>query len=120
MRSPDGEEKIPVRYRAFHPRPTYERMTIIDIHCHLATPASRLPVEPYRRPEHEPYDYFMGPESAAHTASMVHAIMPALTEPAARIEHMDRMGIERDGGHGRSLTSTPPGGRSRSDRGDRW
>lgn len=72
-------------------------MTTIDIHCHLATPASRPPVEPYRRPEHEPYDYFMGQESAAHTASMVHAIMPALTEPAARIEHMDRMGIDIQG-----------------------
>ena len=33
---------------------THERMTTIDIHCHLATPASRRPVKPYRRPEHEP------------------------------------------------------------------
>jgi aminocarboxymuconate-semialdehyde decarboxylase len=72
-------------------------MTTIDIHCHLATPASRRPVEPYRRPEHEPYDYFMGADSAAHNATMVRGIMPALTDPAARIEHMDRMGIEIQG-----------------------
>ena len=72
-------------------------MTTIDIHCHLATLASRPPVEPHRRPEYEPYDYYMGADSAAHNATAVPTIMPALTEPAARIEHMDRMGIDLQG-----------------------
>ncbi len=80
-----------------HPGPAEERMTTIDIHCHLATPASRSSVDPYRRPEDEPYDYFMGAESVAHNAGMVDAILPALTDPAARIEHMDRMGIDLQG-----------------------
>jgi aminocarboxymuconate-semialdehyde decarboxylase len=72
-------------------------MTTIDIHCHLATPASRESVEPYRRPEHEPYDHFMGAESRAHNTVMLPAIWPLLTEPARRIEEMDRMGIDIQG-----------------------
>ncbi|HEX6220951.1 MAG TPA: amidohydrolase family protein [Acidimicrobiia bacterium] len=72
-------------------------MTTIDIHCHLATLESRAPVEPHRRPEYEPYDYHMGADSAGHNATMMPSIMPALTQPAERIEHMDRMGIEVQG-----------------------
>lgn len=72
-------------------------MTTIDIHCHLATPASRRAVEPYRRPESEPYDFYMGADSVAHNATMVQGILPALTDPAARIEHMDRIGIDIQG-----------------------
>jgi len=41
-------------------------MTTIDIHCHLATLASRPAVEAHRRPEHVPYDYFMGQDSKDH------------------------------------------------------
>ncbi|MGH8957661.1 MAG: amidohydrolase family protein [Acidimicrobiia bacterium] len=74
-----------------------KRMTTIDIHCHLSTPASRPPVEPYRRPQHEPYAYFMGADSVAHNVTMVQSILPALTQPEARIEHMDRMGIDIQG-----------------------
>jgi aminocarboxymuconate-semialdehyde decarboxylase len=72
-------------------------LTTIDIHCHLATPASRRAVEPYRRPESEPYDFYMGADSVAHNATMVQGILPALTDPAARIEAMNRMGIEMQG-----------------------
>ena len=72
-------------------------MTTIDIHCHLATPASRAVVEPFRRPEYEPYDHYMGADSSAHNATVLPTIMPLLTEPTARIEHMDRMGIDIQG-----------------------
>lgn len=74
-----------------------ERMATIDIHCHLATPASSAMVKPFCRPESEPYDLYMGADSAAQNAKMLPAIMPLLTEPAARIEHMDRMGIDIQG-----------------------
>ena len=74
-----------------------ERMTTIDIHCHLATPASRRIVERHRRPEHEPYEYYMGADSIAHNEGMLGSILPALTELAPRIEHMDRMGIDVQG-----------------------
>jgi aminocarboxymuconate-semialdehyde decarboxylase len=72
-------------------------MTTIDIHSHLATPASRSAVDGYRRPEHEPYDFFMGADSAAHNVNMVEGILPALTDPALRIEALDRMGIDTQG-----------------------
>lgn len=72
-------------------------MTTIDIHCHLATPASRAPVEPHRRPEYEPYQHYMGADSVAQNKTMLPGIMAPLTEPAARIPYMDRMGIDVQG-----------------------
>lgn len=72
-------------------------MTTIDIHCHLATPASRPPVEPHRRPEFEPYAYFMGQDSIDHNEVMFPSISESLTSPAARLEHMDRMGVDVQG-----------------------
>ena len=72
-------------------------MTTIDIHCHLATPASRAPVEAHRRPESEPYDFYMGSDSKEHNQVMFPKIRSQLVEPAARIEHMDRMGIDVQG-----------------------
>jgi aminocarboxymuconate-semialdehyde decarboxylase len=39
----------------------------------------------------------MGADSVAHNATMVRSILPALTDPAARIEHMDRMGVDVQG-----------------------
>jgi aminocarboxymuconate-semialdehyde decarboxylase len=72
-------------------------MKTIDIHCHLATPASRPPVDAHRRPEFEPYDYFMGQDSKDHNKVMYPSISDALTSPAARIEHMDRMGVDVQG-----------------------
>lgn len=72
-------------------------MAIIDIHCHLATPASRPPVEPHRRPEYEPYDYYMGQDSVAHNKEMFPGIKDQLTVPSSRIEHMDRMGVDVQG-----------------------
>lgn len=72
-------------------------MTTTDIHCHLATPTSRPPVEPYRKPEYEPYDYYMGDDSKEHNEEMFPSIRDQLTKPAARIEHMDRMGVDVQG-----------------------
>jgi aminocarboxymuconate-semialdehyde decarboxylase len=72
-------------------------MTIIDVHCHLATPSSREGIEPHRRPEYEPYEYFMGDDSVAHNEVMFPSIVDQLINPAARIEHMDRMGVDVQG-----------------------
>jgi len=72
-------------------------MKTIDIHCHLATPASRPLVDAHRRPEYEPYDYFMGQDSKEHNKVMYPSIIEQLTDPAARIEHMDRMGVDVQG-----------------------
>jgi aminocarboxymuconate-semialdehyde decarboxylase len=72
-------------------------MRTIDIHCHLATPASRPPVDPYRRPEAEPYDFYMGEDSKDHNKVMFPSISDQLTNAEARIEHMDRMGVDLQG-----------------------
>ena len=72
-------------------------MTVIDIHCHLATPASRPMVDEFRRPENEPYDFFMGQDSKDHNNVMYPGIVDQLTDPAARIEDMDRMGVDLQG-----------------------
>ncbi|HEY6635863.1 MAG TPA: hypothetical protein VI141_09670, partial [Acidimicrobiia bacterium] len=72
-------------------------MTTIDVHCHLATPPSRAQIEPHRRPEYEPYDYFMGQSSKDHNRVMFPSIAGSLTDPGARIEHMDRMGVDVQG-----------------------
>ncbi|HEU4895526.1 MAG TPA: amidohydrolase family protein [Acidimicrobiia bacterium] len=72
-------------------------MTTIDVHCHLATPASRELIEPHRRPEYEPYEHHMGQDSRDHNKVMFPDIVEQLTDPAARIEHMDRMGVDVQG-----------------------
>jgi aminocarboxymuconate-semialdehyde decarboxylase len=72
-------------------------MTIIDVHCHLATPASRELIEPHRRPEYEPYDYFMGDDSIAHNKVMIPSIVELLTDPGSRFPAMDRMGVDVQG-----------------------
>lgn len=72
-------------------------MTTIDIHCHLSTAASRAPVDAYRRPESEPYDFYMGQDSKDQNKVMFPAIRDQLINPQARIEHMDRMGVDVQG-----------------------
>lgn len=72
-------------------------MTTVDIHCHLATPASRPPVEAHRKPEYEPYDYYMGQDSKDHNKVMFPSIVDSLTTAAARIEDMDKMGVDKQG-----------------------
>ena len=73
------------------------RQPRIDIHCHLATPECRSLVESHRRPEYEPYDYFMGEDSKAHNKVMIPTIAAQLTDPAARIELHGRNGRRHPG-----------------------
>lgn len=70
---------------------------VIDVHCHLATPASQEAVTAHFRPEYQAYDHFMGEASRAHNREMFPTIRAPLTDPAARIEHMDRMGVDVQG-----------------------
>ncbi len=72
-------------------------MKTVDVHCHLSTPAAKAPVEVHRRPEFEPYDYFMNQASKEQNREMLPSIEPVLTDPSARLEHMDAMGIELQG-----------------------
>ncbi len=69
----------------------------IDVHCHLATPSTQEAAKIHARPEYEPYDYFMGQDSKDHNGKMFPTIVEPLTDPAVRIEYMDRMGIDMQG-----------------------
>jgi aminocarboxymuconate-semialdehyde decarboxylase len=69
----------------------------VDVHCHLATPATRELAAPHFRPDYEPYDYYMGEDSKEHNKVMFPSIAASLTDPEARLDHMDRMGIEVQG-----------------------
>jgi aminocarboxymuconate-semialdehyde decarboxylase len=76
---------------------TSDATPTIDIHCHLATPAVGELAAPHRRPEYEPYDYFMGQDSKDQNKVMFPTIVEALRNPAARIEYMDAMGVQIQG-----------------------
>lgn len=69
----------------------------IDVHCHLATPATRDLVADIRKPEYEPYDYFMGDDSKDHNKVMIPSIVDVLSNAAPRIPAMDRMGVDYQG-----------------------
>lgn len=70
---------------------------VIDIHCHLATPATRPLAAPHFCSRYEPYDHFMGAPSKDHNAVMIPSIGAKLSEPEPRIEDMDRMGVDVQG-----------------------
>lgn len=72
-------------------------MATVDVHCHLATPETNPLAAPHARPEYEPYDYFMGQDSKDRNQVMFPTIVDSLRNPAARLEHMDRMGIDVQG-----------------------
>lgn len=80
-----------------HARGTTGAGPVVDIHCHLATPETRPLAEPHFRSAYEPYDYFMGDDSKAHNREMFPTIATQLSEPASRIEDMDRMGVDVQG-----------------------
>ena len=74
-----------------------QKTPTVDVHCHLATlPASEL-LSPHARPQDEPYIYFMGQESRDQNQVLFSKIIDPLTNPDARIEHMDAMGIDIQG-----------------------
>lgn len=70
---------------------------VIDIHCHLAVPETRPHAHPHRKPQYEPYDWFLGEDSRKHNEGMFGSIAGRLTDPASRLEHMDRMGVDVQG-----------------------
>ncbi|MGZ8756080.1 MAG: amidohydrolase family protein, partial [Acidimicrobiia bacterium] len=78
-------------------QPLFDPGAIVDVHCHLATPETKALAGPHYRPEYEPYDYFMGSDSKQQNGIMFPTIVEALTSAEARLEHMDRMGVDVQG-----------------------
>ena len=78
-------------------RSPFDSDAVIDVHCHLATPETKALAAPHHRPEYESYDYFMGADSKQQNSVMFPTIVEALTNPAARLEYMDQMGVDVQG-----------------------
>lgn len=67
---------------------------VIDIHCHVSTPALDELVRPIFRPESEPFTRFLGPASSAYNDTHFAEIIPKLTRPDVRLRDMDAMGVD--------------------------
>lgn len=71
---------------------------VIDIHCHIATPEARALAAPHKKTSYEPYDHYMGQSSVQHNVTtLIPSIGAQLADPGARIEYMDRMGVDVQG-----------------------
>ncbi|HET9770395.1 MAG TPA: amidohydrolase family protein [Acidimicrobiia bacterium] len=67
---------------------------VIDIHNHVATPACQALVEGLGSVLDDPFAFWSGPETKAYNAEHFAALVPKLTDPARRLEDMDRMGVD--------------------------
>ncbi|MGH8993838.1 MAG: amidohydrolase family protein [Acidimicrobiia bacterium] len=67
---------------------------VIDLHNHIATPACQQLVEGLASPLTDPFSFYAGEETRAYNAAHFAAIVPQLTDPARRLEDMERMGVD--------------------------
>ena len=65
---------------------------VVDIHCHVSTPACEPLVSGFRALTVEPFDRFGG-ASTEYNRRHFAAIVPQLTTPDLRLADMDRMGV---------------------------
>lgn len=71
-----------------------DRPLVVDIHCHVSLPELAGMVEGRFRPEYDPFSYHAGEVSSSYNAEHFAEIVPKLSEPARRLEDMDRMGVD--------------------------
>lgn len=67
---------------------------MIDIHCHVSTPALDELVRPVYTPERDPFTLYSGPQSARYNETHFSEIIPKLTDPDLRLRDMDAMGVD--------------------------
>ncbi|MDQ1503811.1 MAG: aminocarboxymuconate-semialdehyde decarboxylase [Actinomycetota bacterium] len=67
---------------------------VIDLHSHVATPACQALVEGLASPLMDPFAFYSGEETKSYNAAHFAALVPKLTDPARRLEDMDRMGVD--------------------------
>lgn len=67
---------------------------VIDLHNHIATPACQQLVEGLASPLMDPFTFYAGDETRAYNAAHFAALVPKLTDPARRLEDMERMGVD--------------------------
>lgn len=71
-----------------------DRPQVVDIHCHVSLPELEASLGGRFRPEYDPFSYHAGAVSNRYNADHFSEIVPKLTEPARRLEDMDRMGVD--------------------------
>lgn len=67
---------------------------VIDLHNHISTPACENLLDGSAPPWLDPFTRYSGAETAAYNAVAFSDLADRLTNPARRIEDMDRMGID--------------------------
>lgn len=71
---------------------------VIDVHCHLMTPAATDLIQQHYSPDtilaNEPYDLFAGEATRARNRELGPTLMPKLRETAPRIKDMDATGVD--------------------------
>lgn len=78
-------------------------MRVVDVHAHVATPACEALLDGPVPARLDPFTLFSGPETAAYNAGQFASLAGPLTDPARRIEDMDRAGIDVQ-----ALSAAPP------------
>jgi len=76
---------------------------VVDLHAHVATPACETLLDGPAPARLDPFTRFSGPETAAYNATQFAGLAGRLTDPAQRIEDMDRTGIDVQ-----ALSAAPP------------
>ena len=71
---------------------------VVDIHCHLMTPAASELIAQHYSPDHilanEPYDLHAGSPSRARNQEIGPTLIPKLSGIEPRLADMDRMGVD--------------------------
>jgi aminocarboxymuconate-semialdehyde decarboxylase len=67
---------------------------VIDLHSHVGTPACQQLVEGLAPPRADPFTFYSGEDTKAYNARHFAELTGQLTEPARRLEDMDRMGVD--------------------------
>ena len=70
------------------------RAQVVDIHCHVSLPELESTLAGRFRPEYDPFSFHAGAVSNRYNADHFADIIPKLSEPALRLEDMDRMGVD--------------------------
>jgi len=67
---------------------------VVDIHCHVMTPECEDLVRPHMTPDVDPFVRYQSEATTAYNRQHLTDILTKLTDPLARLEQMDRMGVD--------------------------
>jgi aminocarboxymuconate-semialdehyde decarboxylase len=71
---------------------------VVDVHCHIFTPEATELIHEHYSPQdvvgNDPYEQYLGEGSRTTNRTLIPGLRPKMTEPAQRLEDMDRMGVD--------------------------